>query len=240
MTARAPNEADDLGPQIDAMLADAEQKAESAPTPGAAEDFESEIHGAVGEDEAKAVAAARQRAAGAAPDDSPDTAQPTPATIDELDEQLADAAPDEDDLPQPKQDPASVAAQTLEQMREEVSEALTAAPMEEEPEPSPESEAETSAEPEPAQVPEPEPVASADETPEPEAPDSEPEPLPEEPEPSGERRRSPFLALLRAVPLALAWPLSFLPPAARDQVGWLALVTLFNAGAVWVYLLLKH
>lgn len=48
---------------------------------------------------------------------------------------------------------------------------------------------------------------------------------------------SPALKKLGA---ALALPLSFLPVSARDAVGYLAAVTLFNALAVWVYMLLVY
>lgn len=36
----------------------------------------------------------------------------------------------------------------------------------------------------------------------------------------------------------LAWPMSALPIEMRDLIGWLALVTLFNAACVWLFLLL--
>jgi hypothetical protein len=36
----------------------------------------------------------------------------------------------------------------------------------------------------------------------------------------------------------LAWPMSVLPIELRDLIGWLALVTLFNAACVWLFLLL--
>jgi hypothetical protein len=37
----------------------------------------------------------------------------------------------------------------------------------------------------------------------------------------------------------LAWPMRPFPPAARDLIGWFALVTLFNAACIWLYLLIK-
>jgi len=249
MSASAPEHADDLGPQIDAMLADAEQRAESAPTAPALEPddgFQSEMISAVGEAEAAAAAAARRGAQSGSAAPPPSTAQPSPATIDELDEQLAESAPHEDDLPaQPT--PATEdhsEKQTLEEMREEVAQALTAPPMElDDDTPAPEAHDEPFAEPEPEPEPASEAIATATDevdTPEPGTRNSEPDfGSRKEPEPTS-RRPSPLLAMLRAIPIALAWPLSFLPPAARDQIGWLALVTLFNAGAVWVYLLLKH
>jgi hypothetical protein len=36
----------------------------------------------------------------------------------------------------------------------------------------------------------------------------------------------------------LAAPMALIPPASRDYVGWFALVTLFNAACVWIYLLM--
>jgi hypothetical protein len=38
---------------------------------------------------------------------------------------------------------------------------------------------------------------------------------------------------------AMAWPLTLLPTEARDAVGWLALVTLFNAACLWVFVLMR-
>lgn len=37
---------------------------------------------------------------------------------------------------------------------------------------------------------------------------------------------------------ALSWPMRLLPPVVRDLLGWLALVTLFNAACIWIYLLI--
>ncbi|MDX2116286.1 MAG: hypothetical protein SFZ24_11805 [Planctomycetota bacterium] len=49
-------------------------------------------------------------------------------------------------------------------------------------------------------------------------------------------RGTPRIAALCA--RILAWPLSHVPASVRDLVGWFALVTLFNAACVWLYLLL--
>ncbi len=35
-------------------------------------------------------------------------------------------------------------------------------------------------------------------------------------------------------------PLAIMPPSARDIVGYLSLVTLFNAAGLWIMILLRH
>lgn len=39
------------------------------------------------------------------------------------------------------------------------------------------------------------------------------------------------------VAAVMAWPMTLLPPPARDLIGWLGLVTLFNAACIWIYVL---
>ena len=118
-------------------------------------------------------------------------------------------------------------------MREEVAAALTAPPMDVEDESQPAA---------PAPAPRPAPARAPAPAPPP-APEGHEAPAPVEPviaEVKGRSLGARLLGVARVAPMALSWPLTFVAPEVRDQLGWFALVTAFNASAVWVFLLLRH
>ena len=92
--------------------------------------------------------------------------------------------------------------------------------------------------PEPAAYEVPAPVAGPEPAPEPIAPPA-PKRAPEKPAPSVvEAKPNPLIGAVDGVLRAIAAPLTMMSPAVRDLVGWLGLLTAFNAACVWVFVIL--
>lgn len=237
----------ELDAAIDAALKQSEQAAPPEPAP------------------AKSVAPAPQPAA-----EKADTTARAPTEIENLDERLADTAGDnlDDNIdalltaspapasePEAPSTPAPAAAQqpSIDAPAPTTTIEAPAAPAAKAAPPPP-PEATPSAAPAPAP---PKPAAAAPHTPAPpKAPAAPATPAPAQPvaaAPSDTRvevvvgdevaapARSPLLVRACAGVLRIInAPLAIMPPSARDIVGYLSLVTLFNAAGLWILILLRH